>query len=149
MLPVCCEDTSGLEDFMSILPVYLRGVNITVVGFSVASRASFCDCHRWIDSAREEIETSSSSIMVVVGSQIDIEDRREISTKEARTHFEATYRPPIPYFEVSAKTGEGVNEFFESIVKLAINKYDSYVGNNNQENTSKPQGKNHNGCIIC
>ena len=137
---------------MSMLPLYLRGANVAVAGFSVASRTSFDDCHKWIDLAQKEI--SSSSVMVVVGSQIDIEDRREISTKEAREHFEVMNKPPIPYFEVSAKTGEGVNEFFESIVKLAIENYDRFVGTDNQviyrqQNRCKPQEKNHNDCLIC
>ena len=89
--------------------------------------------------------------MVAVGNKIDLSDKREISTEEARAHFE---EKGVPYFETSAKTGEGVNELFDAVGRtliqqnaLTVNK----VTNKNQivkdaaENQTPQDGK----CVIC
>ena len=58
-----------------------------------------------------------NGMIVAVGNKIDLVDERKISTEEAREHFRSM-DPPIPYFEISAKTGKGVNKLFESAVAL-------------------------------
>lgn len=73
----------------------------------------------WIEYVRKN--TEPGCVIVAVGNQIDLESSRRVSTEEARAHFE-TMSPPVPYFETSAKTGEGVNELFDAVLEMLSQK---------------------------
>ena len=57
--------------------------------------------------------------MVIVANKIDLVGERVISRDEAEKYAE---KNNISYFEVSAKTGEGVAEMFNNITKGTIDK---------------------------
>ena len=59
--------------------------------------------------------------------------------------------PPVPYFETSAKTGEGVNELFDSVVRLVIERKAESMNNNNNNNENSDEGEDEKDdkCIIC
>ena len=77
-------------------------------------------------------------VIVAVGSQKDLVSQRMISEKEARAYFK-DMNPPIRYFEVSAKTGEGVEEVFQFAMREWIRLQD---GNGKSKDTKDK-------CIIC
>ena len=72
-------------------------------------------------NARETCE-ARKSIVIASGNKSDLTTEREVPADEARQHF-ASMNPPIPYFEVSAKTGAGVNEVFEYAARLAKQRF--------------------------
>ena len=110
------SDLAGQERYRSMSPLYYRGSQIALVGFAVNDRESFDTCDGWIS----ELMSSTDCVIVAVGNKIDV-DRKDwkVSSEEAREHFCST-TASIPYFETSAKTGEGVNEAFEGAVRAWI-----------------------------
>ena len=88
-----------------------KKADIAVIGFSVAHRSTFNNIDDCLEMARRYCKT-----FVAVGTMIDMVDSREVSTEEAREHFECT-NPPIHYIETSAKTGENVREVFEYAIR--------------------------------
>ena len=137
-------DTAGQERFRALTPMYYRGAQVVIVGFDVTDRNSFDTCDSWIKEVRER---SQDSVIVAVGNKIDLVDSREVGTGGARDHFEAM-NPSVPYFETSAKTGEGVNELFEAVTRMII-EGNLFVMNN--ENVDEGSMKRTGGekCIIC
>ena len=123
--------------------MYCRGANAVVFGFDVTQRGTFDSIHRWIDELREHLD--QDCVRAAVGNKIDMKDRREVSTEEARKHFESM-EPPVLYFETSAKTGEGVDELFEAVARFVLErKTDSMNNNNPEEGECKKDSK----CTIC
>ena len=124
------------------------------MGFDVTDRSSLETCDRWIEELRKTGEPDC--VVVAVGNKIDLKEYRQISTEEAREHFERMV-PPVPYFETSAKTGEGVDELFEAVVRLVIDEhFQSLVSERNDNEAverekgsrGEPRGKRDDKCII-
>ena len=120
----------------------LQGAQAAILGFEVSSRETMDICDYWV---REIRKSSADCVVVAVGNKIDMIDRREISTEEARAHFE---EKGVPYFETSAKTGEGVKELFDAVALMIVElttKRNVDAVNNENMNKNEEDGK----CIIC
>ena len=68
-----------------------------------------------------EIEKNSSKDVykLLIGNKNDLEDNRKI-TKENAKKFAKDNN--FPYFEVSAKTGNGINHLFDDVIKGSMTK---------------------------
>ena len=121
-----------------------------IVGFDVTRRETMNACARWIEELRTNVP---DCVVVAVGNKIDLVDERRISAEVARAHFE-TMNPPLPYFETSAKTGEGVNELFDAVVRTLIQRNALTVNKDTNKNkTVKDAAENQTPedgkCVIC
>ena len=105
----------GAEQFGSLAPKYYQKAHIAIIGFDVTKESTLDICDGWIRLLRE----NKGVMIFAVGNKIDLRNRRQVSTQRAREHFSAL-KPPIPYFETSALTGEGVNILFEGVLKMWI-----------------------------
>ena len=147
-------DTAGQERFRKLAPLYYQGAQAAIVGFDVTSRETVNVCDHWI----KELRTNEPDCVVVaVGNKIDLVEFRKVSTEDARAHFE-TMNPSVPYFETSAKTGDGVNELFESVTRMIIERNTLNMGNNENETKEDAKEVEKDGegdttkdgkCIIC
>ena len=98
---------------------------IFVVGFDVTRKDTLESCDSIIMIIRKnlqeffEVSGVRPYVMVAVGNKIDLADKREVTKEYAQEHF-ASMDPPLEYFETSAKTGEGIDELFTSIIRKYI-----------------------------
>lgn len=144
-------ETAGQERYHGITPAYFRNAHAAILGFDVTRRDTMDVCDRWLSGVRSS-SSSPGCVVVAVGNKIDLADKRQISTEEARAHFE---KMGVPYFETSAKTGEGVNELFEALVRLVIEGHFPTlvddVNNNNRiaADEDEPRDKKEDKCTIC
>ena len=126
-------------------PMWYHDAQAAIVGFDVTNLYSLKVCDSWIQELRTNVP---DCVVVTVGNKIDLVDERRISTEEARAHFE-TMNPPLPYFETSAKTGEGVNGLFDAVVRMVIERITKRnvdaVNNENMNKNKEEDGQ----CIIC
>ena len=99
-------DTAGQEKFRNIAKQYYQGANGVLLVFDVSDRKSFERIEYWLNEIKEN-------------NKIDLINKRVISRDEAEKYAE---KNNISYFEVSAKTGEGVAEMFNNITKGTIDK---------------------------
>jgi len=118
-------DTAGQEKFRSIGRNFYRNCMGIVIAFDLTNRESFNNIERWLKSLNDE--TDDNVIKVIVGNKMDL--KREIKKEEVNQLIGSNY----PFFETSAKTGEGIKEMFEFITKKVYKKFlanlnDSIIG---------------------
>jgi len=114
-------DTAGQERYRSLSSMYYRGCNFAVIVFDLSLYGSFDSVKIWIDELNEK---KPDCIKIIVGNKVDLKiavDQRIIANYMNENRME--------YFEVSAKTGENVNNIFDYISKNA-----NFTINSNRKN---------------
>ena len=102
-------DTAGQEKFKSLIPMYIRDANIILVVYDITIKDSFTHTEHWVNETKDL--KREDAIFVLIGNKIDLEDKRVVSAKEGENF--ATQKGFI-FHEVSAKTGEGIEDLFST-----------------------------------
>ena len=102
-------DTAGQEKFKSLIPMYIRDANIILVVYDITIKDSFTHTEHWVNETKDL--KREDAIFVLIGNKIDLESQRVVSTKEGEDF--ATEKGFI-FHEVSAKTGEGIEDLFST-----------------------------------
>ncbi len=102
-------DTAGQERFHSLSINYFRGAQAAMLVFSLDDIRTFEKLSHWIDLADEK----KIGYKILVGNKCDIhcsDSPNAVSSEIIQAFIEA--RKDIKYVEVSAKTGQSVDEAF-------------------------------------
>jgi small GTP-binding protein len=102
---------SGLERFRSTAISYIKNADVSVLVFDVTKKKSFYDIPYWINLTSM---LASNAQCILVGTKIDLADKREVTKEEALAFAKASDN--IQYYEVSAKTGENIETLFQAII---------------------------------
>jgi Ras-related protein Rab-6A len=103
-------DTAGQERFRSLIPNYIRDSSAAIVVYDVASRTSFNNTLRWIESVRTQ--RGDDVVIALVGNKADLGEKREVSQEEGE--MKARELKAL-FMEVSAKTGANVKALFRKV----------------------------------
>ena len=129
-------DTAGQEKFKSLIPMYIRDANIILVVYDITLKDSFVHTEHWVNETKDL--KREDAIFVLIGNKIDLEDKRAVTTKEAEDY--ATGKGFI-FHEVSAKTGERVEELFsQKIFPEMARKF--RIGHDGEEGVEGGEGGN-------
>jgi GTPase SAR1 family protein len=79
--------------------------------FGLDNETSFADVPEWIECVRR---VSPSALILLCGNKLDRVDRRRITFEQGSARAQEY---GIKYVEVSAKTGQGVQEAFEQLIQ--------------------------------
>ncbi len=124
-------DTAGQERFQNITKSFYNGANGMIFIFDLTSSESFDKLKFWIEDSKDKI-TDNNIELLMVGNKSDLIDERVV-TKEKIQKLSEQYN--IPYFETSAKTGEGIEEMFNTLInKLLLRKE---IRQNNDDDETK------------
>jgi Ras-related protein Rab-8A len=104
-------DTAGQEQFRSITKSYMRGANGIALIFDVTSHDSFTRINAWMESIADVVVKQIK--IVLIGNKIDSPARTVTLEKASALADEFA----VPYYEVSAKTGEGVATAFDALAQ--------------------------------
>ena len=110
-------DTAGQEKFRNIAKQYYKGANGVLLIYDVTNKKSFERIGYWLNELKENNQINEI-YSCLVGNKIDLEGR--VISKEEGQKF--ALDNDIKYFEVSAKTGDGIIELFNDITKGSIEK---------------------------
>lgn len=106
-------DTAGQEEYHSITPIYYKGSQAALLVYSVIDRKSIERAAQW---KKELTATQGDNIMtIVVANKIDMAKERCISEEEGLKFAQSINSP---YFEVSAKTGDGIQKLFSTLGEM-------------------------------
>ena len=106
-------DTAGQEKYKGLIPSYVRNSSIVFLIYDVSVKSSFDNIPNWITFIRS-IENNT---LVLCGNKIDLAER-EVKKEEGEA---LAQKEGIAFFEVSAKTGEGIKDmFYSSVADLSI-----------------------------
>ena len=105
-------DTAGQERYRGMTPMYYRGAHAALVVYSIIDESSFAAIDSWVHNIREE--TEPGIILFFAGNKSDLESQREV-TFESGLSKANLYN--AQFFEVSAKSGSGIDDLFIAIAK--------------------------------
>ncbi|EGR28462.1 Ras family protein, putative [Ichthyophthirius multifiliis] len=103
-------DTAGQERFRSLIPSYLRDANCAIIVFDVTTKESLDNIDKWIKDYKDNRGTEA--YCVLVANKIDLKLSRVITTETAQQKAQSLN---MPYYEVSAKSGENILETFKQV----------------------------------
>ena len=127
-------DTAGQEKFKSLIPMYIRDANIIIVVYDITIKDSFTHTSHWVNETKDL--KREDAIFVLVGNKIDLDDKRQVSIKDGSSFAN---EKEFIFFEVSAKTGEGVQELFNNNIFPEMAKKFKIVGDDEDENDKANQ----------
>jgi len=115
-------DTAGQERYRAVTRSYYRGAVGALVIYDVTSRDSYEKLPTWLQDAREQGWKDISVIMV--GNKRDLKEERQVSFLEASRFAQ---EQDILFLEVSALTGENVQEVFHTLAQRILNKVEEGI----------------------
>ena len=108
-------DSSGQERFKKIVISSAKNTNGIFLVYDVTSQETFDDLQGWIKSI-EEAKDLKTFPFIIMANKIDLEEKRVITQEQGKA-FAASKN--MPYFETSAKTGEGLYEALDYLITAA------------------------------
>ncbi|GAA6008447.1 hypothetical protein JCM11491_004481 [Sporobolomyces phaffii] len=110
-------DTAGQERYKSLAPMYYRSSHAAVVVYDITSAASLEKARSWIAELHRQADPSI--LIYLAGNKLDLADQQRQVSKEEAEKF--AQEEGLLWSEVSAKTGQGIKEIFQTIAeKLQI-----------------------------
>ena len=106
-------DTSGQKKFESLIPLYSAEANILILVYDITNKNSFINLYHYLGM----IKNRENVILALVGNKIDLEDKRQVTKEEAENFANENL---LLFFEISAKSNEGINQFFLPIINSEV-----------------------------
>ncbi|MFX0041463.1 MAG: Rab family GTPase [Candidatus Hodarchaeota archaeon] len=106
-------DIGGQPQFHKLRTIYFKGSNGALGVFDLSSSQSLLKIPGWISSIKKSVKRTIP--MILLGNKLDLD--RDVDKAEAE---DLSKRLGCEYLETSAKTGENVEQAFESIAKACL-----------------------------
>ena len=145
-------DTAGQERFRGLTKNYFHGAHGFILVYDITNQISFKKLKNWIKDAKEKMQDEGAFKIIVVGNKKDCENRREVSFDKLKEFGENNN---VFFTEVSAKTGEGVDNLFIDFIrelmkhkKIGIHKNDEVneTTYNSLDRSLAPENKHECSC---
>ena len=104
-------DIAGQERFKSLIPSYLKNTKCIILTYDISNKASFVSLNKWYSDSIEYV--NENTLFVICGNKLDL--KRAVTKKEVEDFSNEINISIVK--EVSALTGEGINDLFNTIVK--------------------------------
>ena len=110
-------DFGGEERYRVLFPSYCHGASAAIIVYDTTDKDCLHDIENWVNiidgNALENV------VKVLIGSKIDLKDKRVITTQQAE-NFSKKFNCKGDPVETSSKTGENVENAFLNVSRLII-----------------------------
>jgi small GTP-binding protein len=134
-------DTAGQEKFRSLTKIFIKDSKIVIFVYDITTRASFEEIDFWVETVKDILK-EDKIVYGLAGNKKDLfqneaveEEEGEKKAQEIGALFKLT----------SAKTGQGINEFIQSLLEEYVKKIGDSPNDNNNAKGNKLSGNNSNG----
>jgi small GTP-binding protein len=111
-------DIAGQREFDFMRPTFYKGSKAAIIVFSHTDEDSFNHIEDW----HEDIKKYTGDLPIVLfGNKTDLVDEKDLNDKAVNKIV--TENNFLDYYNTSAKTGSGVYEAFQAIIKELYYKY--------------------------
>ena len=132
-------DTAGQERYKSLTQGFLRNAQGIILVYDIKEKESFNNLKYWIDSIQYNIDLEKKKIpLIIMGNKIDLSERKVEKIDAENFAKSKNYK----YFEVSAKSGEGVDESIKYLIELVIKEVEKQEKNGKEIKTIKIENNN-------
>jgi small GTP-binding protein len=107
-------DTAGQEEYHAVAPIYYKGAQAALLAYSVVDDGSFDRMRQWHQELRQILGTAVK--IVVVANKVDLPAR----VIPASRGVEYAQSIGCTHFEVSAKTGQGLDMLFSYLAEELV-----------------------------
>ena len=135
-------DTCGQEKYNAITKTYLKNSDAVLFVFAANDKDSFDNIKDWMNLFNEQ-KSLKDIPHILLGNKSDLEG--EIDENLIKEFCDTNQ---IKYMKVSAKKKVNINESFEEIGEMLIQKYKPSDNQKKFKVSSYKKGKNH-GCDLC
>ena len=125
-------DTAGEDRMKTMTYSYYRGCHVILIVYDVTIRKSFENVTTWVECVDKFAKTNV--LRILVGNKTDLEDKRVVSSDEGKKLADEN---GLKFYEISAKTMNGLVEMFEDVAKEYVQIYQQKAIKNFQLKKSK------------
>ena len=118
-LDVNIWDMGGEDKYKALLPQYIKGATAALILYDTTNKETIDDVNSWVEIVNEY--ASEDIIKVLIGTKIDLKDKREITKMEAE-QLCSKQNWCAEMIETSAKTGENVEDAFLNVANEIVKK---------------------------
>ncbi len=111
-------DTAGQERYFTLVTNFIKNKACILLCFSLASTTSFQECKKYakmINDIKDE-----NTVVFLIGTILDMKAKCKNINQEELNEFINLNQ--YKYYEISSKTGEGIREFFDSSLRILVDK---------------------------
>ena len=113
-------DIAGQAEFMFMRPTFYKGSKAAIIVFSHGPEED--ESYQHVKEWHEDIKKFCGDLPIVLfGNKIDLVNEKDLDVKKVQDLVKK--RKFLGYYKTSAKTGSGVYEGFQTIIKELYNKY--------------------------
>ena len=112
VVPLKIWDTAGEERYRSFSGLYSQSATAGIFVFDLTDQRTFDTIDEWIEEFRKN--ANADALLYLAGNKLDLIEKRDVTFDKA---FAFSQSRNMKYFEVSAKTGEGVELLFTELAK--------------------------------
>lgn len=103
---------AGQERFRSVMPLFFRASHAAIIVFDLTNPLSFQKLDYWIQEIKNH--APEGTFLMILGNKLDMNSKKILP--EDVEHFLRKRDISIPYFEVSAKTGENMDLAMDTLI---------------------------------
>jgi len=130
-------DTSGTEDFFSLMHVWMLNKDALILTYSVEDKEHFKALEKFNQNVKH-YDPNNEIPKVIIANKVDLR-RRMVTPEEGKAFAESM---DAPYYETSAKLNKNVTEVFVNLIKMMKDKRKVALENERQrEERENPKEK--------
>jgi small GTP-binding protein len=117
-------DTGSHDRFSYVRPLYYKGSYGVLVVYDLTSKLSFENLDKWFT----EVYTNCEAIIpaIIIGNKADLNEERVVPDKDVQEYAKSKQKEydldEVQTYEVSAKSGQNINDIYYELTKKMIEK---------------------------